>query len=1414
MAGVFRGLVSVVLRGGVAAFALVLFIHGSTKRPVKAAASASPPVASRSLTAEDFARGFAHVRTGTGEPHGFAPPPGAEVCADWLAFGAAEDWVYLDLAASGWSFPCGTGSVDRLRVHSGGRVDLSADAALAPLAAPLGIAPAANWPRLPESGRPCRFWHFLTPSNTLVLAWENALLNRSAEFPVSFAAELRPDGGFDFRYDLSRVPPAALAGVSASASTGGEPWGTNAPVESLTSLSFRRVNPPDASDPDRDGDGVPTADELFLYGTDPGLADTDADELTDFEELFVHRTDPLDPHSVRPDVCDGIAVRLGGCAPLDRSTGSTNSVLEHVFYAGAADAPFALPQPSDSVAVLRVAPLGSGAGELLVGGRPVPLLAPGGPELLVAVERGRTVPLALRGDSGLAAALGSEDFAFGEHPSLNDLRRPGWIRFPGARPSAPCIHNLATRRVRVSLPVGPEDGNLSCSWSSANPDVSVANEPPRAATVSGRFPPHSVRTLSYALSHPKALFGSRTFTQSVRFCPKPAAGDPSADWNPGGEETNVPPPAETVREDVADRCAMHDTDRALCAPLHWTDYTNALARLPRSGGLLHLREPPVFERVRLDVPESAADGPACCPCPDHRTNRVSVAFRSARLRVENADGTPFAGSPTSCTVRVSGVAPSAAPGDAVLAFERGGELGPVHAWTVLGVGIGGGRGTPLATYRRLSDVLGLPVTVGGNDPWYAPELRLSVRVGLPDGRVRVALGGEGAGGIGVWWYDSVRGEWRVLLGPDAPERDFAVSEWRELLARAGRGNSPDLPVRVTAASPGRAALSLRYWTEADGELVEDAAEVSVTAVLPPLRFDQNRDGSIDGGDFASWLGGRSFHYWVNEDRTKGDFAGDVSDVGLNADDLRVNGRYDLINFFPVALDLKPFLGAWGGRVTYRVVECHGLDGAFNWCLADVPWSQAGAIQTEMLSTLDGEELATAHLSALPADGVELPYDGISRLLADSGALVCEARRRGATLRLEIALDGETIYSYTAPMDILPVREMYGWISGRGDALGYEAHTVWEEKFTRTVVFLHGFNVSEDAARTWGDVMFKRMWIAGMRANFCNVMWRGDVGSGANYQENVSNAFAAAAVLVPALREIPGEKVLVAHSLGNVVASSMIQDYGLTVSRYIMCNSAVPAEAYDTSLETTNVLVHADWNDYPVKSRANEWYRLFEADANDGRGKLTWRGRFTDVADVAVNFYSTGDHVLELEKNNNVWATDGYENWSQKFERYSWHKQELWKGRKGLVARLGTTDWSGWGVRENLFGYNLIQSEEARQMSDAELRTNTVFRLNPASMNATNIPRSVVDAHLAMGIPSRTPASGAMCWGDNDNMGLYMFNLDAADILRPNGWPIRSNGWFGNWGNRWLHSDIKDVAYFYVFKLFEKITEVGGLNDEK
>lgn len=388
--------------------------------------------------------------------------------------------------------------------------------------------------------------------------------------------------------------------------------------------------------------------------------------------------------------------------------------------------------------------------------------------------------------------------------------------------------------------------------------------------------------------------------------------------------------------------------------------------------------------------------------------------------------------------------------------------------------------------------------------------------------------------------------------------------------------------------------------------------------------------------------------------------------------------------------------------------------------------------------------------------------------------------------------------------------MYNWynfrhLSGENRARNSEYHTLWEEDYAKALIFLHGANVAEADAEQWGDILFKRLWLSGVRARFYNVDWRSDIGSDVNYHQNASNAFVVASQIASTINAISGEKVIMAHSLGNMVVFSMIQDHGLQVSKYLMCNSAVPAEAYDAE-ESLRVpqLVHPDWVDYPTNSWTASWHTLFSNDLNDDRKCLGWPGRFANLLGVAVNFYSTGqnggDEVLQLYQGNNIGRTTGM---LDSLGHYSWHKQEMFKGRGGV----GGTDWSGWNVEEHIFGWNRIQLSQALQMTDEDFKTNTVFYCYPDSVNSTNISLLVRGAHLAQGIPALTPPAGALPFG-GDMMTDEMVNLNEdsnSGVPRPNGWPSQSA-----YPDRWLHSDMKDVSYFFNFMFFRKVIEKGTL----
>ena len=370
----------------------------------------------------------------------------------------------------------------------------------------------------------------------------------------------------------------------------------------------------------------------------------------------------------------------------------------------------------------------------------------------------------------------------------------------------------------------------------------------------------------------------------------------------------------------------------------------------------------------------------------------------------------------------------------------------------------------------------------------------------------------------------------------------------------------------------------------------------------------------------------------------------------------------------------------------------------------------------------------------------------------------------------------------------------------------------------SVFFIHGANVSERDARAWAFEMFKRLWQAGANMEFCPVAWESDIGPSYNYQANVSNAFVTARRLAPLVNAVPGRRVVIAHSLGTLVAAAAIQDYGMQVEKLIMLNSAIPSEAFDPGLfnpDPRNHLVHDDWVTYTNVCWTACWHELFSAD--DSRSRLTWRGRFAAVVPVAVNFYSSGDEVLEIymdDHNPKFYSgVNPSGNWGA---RYSWHKQELYKGRKSLLGFMGTTDWAGWGFATKTVFYpgmsqthtvNKFTPEEAAELTHGQLRTNTVFRLFPERMANPGNPRLVVDSLLAQGIPALSPPAGTISLAEK---GILSFDMNAR-AFKPNGWP-RAPATVGgdDLGDGWLHSDIKNVAYFYTHKVFQKIVEVGGL----
>ena len=206
--------------------------------------------------------------------------------------------------------------------------------------------------------------------------------------------------------------------------------------------------------------------------------------------------------------------------------------------------------------------------------------------------------------------------------------------------------------------------------------------------------------------------------------------------------------------------------------------------------------------------------------------------------------------------------------------------------------------------------------------------------------------------------------------PDADTSlDVTMAEWRRMTGHADDGSVPSVNVRLLVPRVGKATIVLHYWNVIDGWFVEDEARQVVTAVNPPLLADVNHDGKIGDADAALQTAGMPFRFWINEDRIKGDYAGTVSDDSYNAANLKVDGKYDLVNFFPLVADVARFKAEWGDSATFilrsrsRYLHCCVLE--------DVEPDCVHSIQTGMVHAVGGMPFESASLDFLSYQGTNL-----------------------------------------------------------------------------------------------------------------------------------------------------------------------------------------------------------------------------------------------------------------------------------------------------------------------------------------------------------------------------------------------------------------------------------------------------------
>jgi hypothetical protein len=574
----------------------------------------------------------------------------------------------------------------------------------------------------------------------------------------------------------------------------------------------------------------------------------------------------------------------------------------------------------------------------------------------------------------------------------------------------------------------------------------------------------------------------------------------------------------------------------------------------------------------------------------------------------------------------------------------------------------------------------------------------------------------------------------------------------------------------------------------------------------------------------------------------------------------ITGRRDLVDFFPVYLAVGSVLKA----ATNITIILKQADAALFFIETRLtPSNYMNYLRdTNFFSSLPYHSPATLRIGP---GGYGLSQDFYNDIMTNNGGIIlveaCKPTK--APLVMELWQGTNLLASTSLCLSIDTVETMFrhknlvSEVFPKLNSLGAPADRLTDASVPnepdtneKNFVFLHGYNVNPGQARGVFSDTFKRMYWSGSHAKFYGVSWNGyETQNGVsilpnvtcNFHTNVVNALLTAPKLADLLGTLTnGQTVVAAHSLGNMAVLSSISDWNAPISSHFMIDAAVPIEAIQTNAIPFSGLYYSDWLCYADRLNSHEWHNLFPT--NDGRNALTWIGRVSNLRNTDVyNFYSSGEEVLRATTSDPPsellsaiqLQVYGYIASHTPLAAYAWVYGEKAKGRADSDAFLGTTH-GGW-----LFDYwspvlrytngngviTLMPPSQATLLPDSLLRTNSFFCLNSAhdpqpiphpdaallGANGSQYAQTYRDRILSEAIPSLTLPVGANRVDRFAPDGEPDRNFDMQQQFQ-NGWPSgrppRQVGFAG--AGEWHHSDFREVAYTFTYKLFKEIVNDGNL----
>lgn len=651
------------------------------------------------------------------------------------------------------------------------------------------------------------------------------------------------------------------------------------------------------------------------------------------------------------------------------------------------------------------------------------------------------------------------------------------------------------------------------------------------------------------------------------------------------------------------------------------------------------------------------------------------------------------------------------------------------------------------------------------------------------------------------------------------------------------------------------------------------------AMLVPVEIvpDYNRDGKIDKEDRGKITDSNPYRFWVNDDNDKAteDRKDDGFDIPAtipnDSDDLVVDGVRDLVDFFPLHVDLRIAKDVFP-QTQYKYFLAQNADAIK---LHEVPESildkdaDNNGPHAYLKNTVKAQVLKTTSLKQVSSDGIELKGAILNAFFRGDGTVVCEAVRDTASpVWLEIRKnDGTLVAKAGMPLVTSGVEYMYRHINIRpasGGEGGRATDITEPENYPddmpdlesdKYFALVHGYNVNGEQARGWHAELFKRMWWSGSKARFVGVSWHGEESQGGagmtsivaplipgsmtpNYHANVINAFQTANDLAASLGGLDGEISIAAHSLGNMVVGLAIQDHGLQVENYFLVDAAVAMEAYNAGEAKQANMANRSWFHYDERLWASEWHQLPWPE-NDPRKELTWRGRLGDVVSKtnAYNFYSSEEEILNNSTAEHASTFVGAIGDDLLLEHIlggavlgerTWVLQELLKG-KGITGEVLGSIYGGWKFNFRNLAWPVDDSPPAalNDIYAGIYQSLTFPLLEPIFLTRLLEPLETTglagQSQELMSKPFFDPFPA-----DKTRAELFAQALPArtnpagrnsVDIFntpqenRNFDMVTLKNGWFSTETNenRWLHSDIRDVGYLYTYKVYDKFKELGKLN---